>query len=308
MELETSQNKLLSQTTLERLLRRESILKITKTLKIVFIAGWFVVITCGVKYSFENWILSEIAIAEMKNQVVANISNIKKTKKIEKKEIDFEKMVKQGIFGTFIPPITPRPTPTPVTSNDDPRNPVILELRGTFIWGDAPSAALIANKKQPNSEDIFEINSRLFDVATLLAIYPDKVQISRAGEKQFLYLDNASSPTSENTQNNENSITVDEKELNNALSNLPLLLQQARAVPYFKNGKSIGLRLFAIRPGSLYEKIGLQNGDILKKINSTDLSDISQAIKLFEKLKQEKNVTVVLERQREDKTLNYVIR
>ena len=40
-----------------------------------------------------------------------------------------------------------------------------------------------------------------------------------------------------------------------------MLLTQARAVPYFKQGKSVGLRLFAIKAGSLFEKIGLKNGD-----------------------------------------------
>jgi general secretion pathway protein C len=101
---------------------------------------------------------------------------------------------------------------------------------------------------------------------------------------------------------------VEEAELDKGLENLPLLLTQARAVPYFKEGRSIGLRLFAIKNGSLYEKIGLKNGDILKSINGNSLGDISQALKLFEQLKQERSINLVLEREKQDREFKYTIR
>ena len=41
------------------------------------------------------------------------------------------------------------------------------------------------------------------------------------------------------------------------------LFTQIRAVPHFEGGQSIGFRLFAIRRGSLFDKIGLKNGDII---------------------------------------------
>jgi general secretion pathway protein C len=101
---------------------------------------------------------------------------------------------------------------------------------------------------------------------------------------------------------------VEEAELDKGLENLPLLLTQARAVPYFKDGRSIGLRLFAIKTGSLYEKVGLKNGDILKTINGNNLGDISQALKLFEQLKQERSISLVLEREKQDREFKYTIR
>ena len=42
-------------------------------------------------------------------------------------------------------------------------------------------------------------------------------------------------------------------------------------------GQSIGMRLFAIRTGSLYEKLGLKNGDIILAVNENSLSDPAQA-------------------------------
>jgi general secretion pathway protein C len=68
------------------------------------------------------------------------------------------------------------------------------------------------------------------------------------------------------------------------------------------------LRLFAIKTGSLYEKVGLRNGDILKSINGNSLGDISQALKLFEKLKEERSITLLLERAKKEREFRYTIR
>ena len=87
-----------------------------------------------------------------------------------------------------------------------------------------------------------------------------------------------------------------------------MLLTQARAVPYFKDGQSVGLRLFAIKTGSLFSEIGLKNGDILKDINGSSLADITQAIKLFEQLKQERSINLKLERGKQEVVYNYEIK
>jgi general secretion pathway protein C len=102
--------------------------------------------------------------------------------------------------------------------------------------------------------------------------------------------------------------TVEETELNDALSNLPVLISQVRAVPYFRDGQSIGMRLFALRRDSLWEKIGLKNGDILLAVNDNSLSDPSQALKIFEQLKSERSINVKLERNGSPTELRYNIR
>ena len=100
---------------------------------------------------------------------------------------------------------------------------------------------------------------------------------------------------------------VGEQELNKALENLPLLLTQARAVPYFKDGRPIGVRLYAIKPDSIFSKLGLQNGDILKSINGNNLDDFNQAVKLFEKLRDEKSIAVTLERNGTTREFKYQV-
>ena len=189
-----------------------------------------------------------------------------------------------------------------------PQTKLPLALIGTFLQpGDTPYAIIEDDKKKV--QDVFNIGDTIFGDAKLIEIFSDKVKINRAGAMEFLTIDDAPDASSgTTTAAGDNDVVVDQQELETALQNLPLLLTQARAVPYFKDGKAVGLRMFSIKAGSMYEKIGLQNGDILKSINGNSLSDISQAMRLFELLKEERSISVSLERNREEKNMHYQIR
>ena len=101
---------------------------------------------------------------------------------------------------------------------------------------------------------------------------------------------------------------VDERQLTGSTENLNQLLTQARALPYLENGKTAGFRLSEIVPGSMFEKIGLLNGDVIKRVNSENLNNPGEFFKLYQSLKDQKNITVDVLRNGQHQTLNYEIR
>ncbi len=204
-----------------------------------------------------------------------------------------------GTLGRVAAVAAPKPTAPP--------SPLMLSLIGTFLTQGQEPYAIIEDKKK-NTQDMFLLEQSVFDQATLKKIYQDRVEIERNGKLEVLKLDDLGGSGAGIVSSGADDFVIEEAELDKGLENLPLLLTQARAVPYFKDGRSIGLRLFAIKTGSLYEKVGLKNGDILKTINGNNLGDISQALKLFEQLKQERSITLILERDRQDKEFKYTIR
>ncbi|MBL7663197.1 PDZ domain-containing protein [bacterium] len=189
-----------------------------------------------------------------------------------------------------------------------------LRLVGTNINPKSPSTAIIEDQGK-QAQDIFEINELVFNQAKLIEVAAESVKLEYNGRIETLLLtegsksgpDVASTPSASG-DDSQTDFSVDEAELNQQLNNLPLLLSQARAVPYFRNGASVGFRLFAIRQGSLYEKLGLKNGDIIESVNDNKVQDPSQAIKLFETLRSERSISVKVERNGEGKTLQYQIR
>jgi general secretion pathway protein C len=71
---------------------------------------------------------------------------------------------------------------------------------------------------------------------------------------------------------------------------------QARMVPVYKDGVAHGLKLFAIRSDSLYTKVGIQNGDVIKRINGFDLNRPEKALEIYSKLKDSNRIDIEIER------------
>ena len=101
---------------------------------------------------------------------------------------------------------------------------------------------------------------------------------------------------------------IDRTEIDKAMDNLNQLFTQMRAVPHFQDGKAAGFRLFAIKQDSVFEKLGLKNGDVVSRINGNELTDPARAMSLIQELRSEGRITVDVNRNRQPTTINYEIR
>jgi len=101
---------------------------------------------------------------------------------------------------------------------------------------------------------------------------------------------------------------VDRREVEQAMSDLPKLLSQARAAPHMVNGNVTGFRLDYIAPASFYEKIGVQTGDVLQRVNGVDIRDPSTMLNLLQQLKNEQIVKLDMLRNNQRSTITYELR
>lgn len=292
----------------DKLLRRNSVDNFVYYLRLGII-GLIILLFILLVNSFVSSLFSTSgSISKLEEDVSRLSTPAEKPVPADKSKKDYSLIAQNKIFGDLAGN-RQAAQPTPAAKKATPLN---LELIGTFVaTGQAPYA-IIEDKKKKN-QDVFNLKDSVFGEATLVGIYNDRVEVEKDGSIEILRLDNTPDSTSVETQGGvgqvgENQFIVEEAELDKALENLPLLLTQARAVPYFKEGKAVGLRMFAIRSASIFEKIGLRNGDILKSINGNSLGDLSQAMKLFERLKEERSLNLTLERNSEEKEFSYQIK
>ncbi len=117
----------------------------------------------------------------------------------------------------------------------------------------------------------------------------------------------AAAPSDGVKQISENSYTISKKEIDNALANLSDLATKARIVPSFKNGAPNGFKLFSIVPDSLYSKIGVQNGDVIHKINGYEMNSPDKARESYQKLRDATRIDIELERRGETVRKQYSI-
>lgn len=101
---------------------------------------------------------------------------------------------------------------------------------------------------------------------------------------------------------------IERAKIDAALANLPRLLTQARLIPNFSGGKADGFRLLNMQAGSFFTEIGLQEGDVLQRINGIEVNDPQNLLKAFQQLRNEAAINVDVQRQSQPVTLAYEIR
>lgn len=101
---------------------------------------------------------------------------------------------------------------------------------------------------------------------------------------------------------------VDQREVAQSMADLPKLLSEARVGPVYTEGKMEGWKIEAINPKSFYERIGLQAGDVLQRVNGVEIRDPGMILSLFQQLKDEKSVSLDMLRDGRKTTMHFEIR
>jgi len=106
----------------------------------------------------------------------------------------------------------------------------------------------------------------------------------------------------------DNAYAIDEAGVTQLTTNINKYMTQVRLIPFFEGNKSAGYRIAAIRPGTTFEQLGFQGGDVLQQVNGLDVSSPEKLYTIFQNLKDEKKVSVNILRQGQKSTLTYEIR
>lgn len=198
-----------------------------------------------------------------------------------------------------------------------------LTLRGTAGIGSQGFA--VFEETSSGKQDIFATGERIFDGPKLVSVDTGSAVILRNGHRETLEI-----PTEEEEKAREaggrrdasgavdtgpsgiravggGNYLVDRREVEQTIENLNTVITQVRAVPMMKDGESMGFRLFSIRKGSIFDRMGLQNGDIVQRVNDVALTDPTRAAGLLEEIQTADRVKVDLLRQDKPNTLTYKI-
>lgn len=89
---------------------------------------------------------------------------------------------------------------------------------------------------------------------------------------------------------------------------LPSILMQASSEPVVVNGEITGFRIFQFDQNSIFHKLGLQDGDVVKEINGIPLNNVARTIQFLNGLREENNVKVDIMRHGSPVTLELSVR
>ena len=102
---------------------------------------------------------------------------------------------------------------------------------------------------------------------------------------------------------------VDRIAVEESISSPERLLRDARMLPHYNANKvQEGFTLSEVKPGGIYDTLGLKNKDILLGVNGLELSDPASALQAFTAIKGTNKIEVDILRNNSPMTLRYNLR
>jgi general secretion pathway protein C len=218
---------------------------------------------------------------------------------------DYSPILERGLFGEGK---GPSGGPAAAESSN-------YKLIGT-IEGVSFSGAVL---EDTTGQTFFRIHDKLPDGSRIVKVKRDRVTLQRpegstidillADDDKIVNMQTPGGHTGVGVKRlSDSKYMVDQREMLASTENMSQILTQARALPYMEQGKTVGFRISEITPGSIYEKIGLKNGDVIQKVNSQEVDDPAKFFQLYQGLRTERFIAIDLIRGGARQTLNYEIR
>ncbi len=213
----------------------------------------------------------------------------------------------------------------PLEEQEATRSGLRVKLLGTL-------AANRAEWSMANIEDVATRESKVYMVgdtiqsAEIIDIERMRVYINNQGRREFIDQEPgdgstptaiAPTPTAPPTAAaagsgiravGDGNYEIPREEINKAMENWGDMAKDARIVPAFKDGQANGFKLFSIKPDSLYSKIGIQNGDVVRRVNGFEINSPDKALEVYSKLKEAGRIEIDIERGGASRRMTYNVR
>jgi general secretion pathway protein C len=252
-----------------------------------------------------------------------------KPEKERKELLEYAPILENNVFGF------PAGKLTPLTSVEERSAEVVfgaadLKLVGAVAWRDGTGYAIVEGAG--TGQEIFKTGDYIEGVGRLLKMgttsmliesaegevrVPIKEMDSRRASPRTKAARAARTPAPARGRNSakkfamktsETSYVVDQKAVDESLENPRNILTDARLLPRMVNGEQEGFVMKEVRPGGIYDRLGLRNNDILLSVNELQLENPETALKAFTALRGMNRIELDVLRNGRKMTLTYTLR
>jgi general secretion pathway protein C len=204
-----------------------------------------------------------------------------------------------------------------VSESAKPIVPKNYKLVGTITGPGDRSYAFIqegADRKQK----IYRFREDI-DGGKIVKIFRDRIIIKRQNEEEVLSfipqdvrpqpVASLPTPTGEIVKKiSPNRFLINREDAMGSVGDVNKFMTQVRMKPHFVMGQPSGYSVSEVIPGSLIEKIGLRNNDIIKKVNGQMINKPEEVFQAYSQLLRDSNIEVEIERGGRSEIFRYEIR
>ena len=190
-------------------------------------------------------------------------------------------------------------------------------LVGTII-GPTPHSWAILQEGADRKQRIVRIHGNI-DGGKIVQVSRNRILIQRQGKEEVISFSEEEArpgaagspppPRGEVVKKlSANRFLVNREDVSSSVSNINQFMTQARIRPNFVMGRPSGFAVAEIQPGSLMEKLGLRNNDVVKKVNGQAINRPEDVFQAYSQLQRDANIELEIERDGRSEVLRYEIR
>jgi general secretion pathway protein C len=199
--------------------------------------------------------------------------------------------------------------PGPVVDEEEEYEKTKLPLRllGTAAADDTALSWAAIEDLESKEHLVVRVDQEIKGGARVVRIERRRIVLLNAGRREELALEgDASPPPVRRTAASggrpgargnlarlaENRFAVNRSEVENLVSNPTALFSQARILPKYEGGQMVGVQVTGIKPGSLFEQAGIQNGDTITGVNGSPVTGPEGASLLMRQMTEGGDIVV----------------
>jgi general secretion pathway protein C len=191
---------------------------------------------------------------------------------------------------------------------------LLIDLRGT-VAGESQYGFAIVEEKKTRKQSLVKTGDVLAG-AKVVRINRNSIDLLVEDQEQTLKMAESneapilsSSPTetaaAEEPPVPDDALMLNRSEIEAEFQDMGSMLRQAQIRPYFNAGSPEGFMITNIRSGSLYQKMGIKNGDIIQGLNGNAIRTADDMVKLYNLVKSSPSLALSIKRRGKAETLNY---
>lgn len=221
---------------------------------------------------------------------------------------DYSSILDRGLFGDGKAAATPAAAAATPAAAAETTN---YRLVGTVEGGSFAGAVL----EDSSGQTFYRLNQKMPDGSAIIKVMHSRIHLKRASgavvnliitdDTKIVPMQPGAAGALKKLSNGR--FAVDQKDVLASTDNINQVLTQARALPYQEQGKTVGFRITEIVAGSIYDKIGLKDGDVIQRVNAQDVDDPAKFFQLYQGLRNERSIAIDLIRNGQRQSMNYEI-
>ena len=233
----------------------------------------------------------------------------------------YRPILQRDLFKTQKEPVTPTQK-SDVNLGSLEETKLKLKLWGT-VTGDKEKSYAVIENTQSREQNLYRVGDSIQN-ATLKLILRSKVVISVNGNDEVLAMEEikqSGSPSrvvaggsrvprqTGSRGIRRQRVSLRRNMITEAIEDVSKLMTQVKITPKMgEDGQQEGLSMSNIKPNSIFRRMGLRNGDVLKSVDGQEIQSVDDALKLYDSLKSADKVAVQIQRRGTERTIEYNIR